>query len=291
MFLPDMKNLPQLDALFNLQGNSIVLELDQSPQLADLLGLDLNIQNNLQILNEINLALIKTAQEFISGAVFDPIYTFDLLNENNAILRMESLTSGVDPLSMPVLINNWGVENIKNNFASAKLELYYHPQEMKALEKKQLVAEIYDYCQHEKIPLFLKLVLYTPADEDFNVISFQESQFTAIQEFRSTCDMLILQFPQDALASATVTAELDIPWLLTGQGIDYELFKENLRTSLENGASGCLVGSVLWKELGQMRLEDNSIDFDAINRFISTNFRDRLIEIKRIVEENYVENS
>ena len=293
-----------LRALQTPHHNYCLLELDYTPKLAELLGLDVNMENNIQLLEEITQKLATVAQNHVTGLVLDPVYSFSAQlpsTTNNkplttnpklltttipaTLLRLGYLATEVDPLALPILINNWGIENIKNNYATAKLEILYHPDEDKALEKKQLVAEVYDHCQYEKIPFLLKLVVYTPAEEEFNQVSFQEAQLTAVQEFRDTCDVLALQHPQDALASATLTAELDIPWLFVAEGASYDDYKEMLRTSLENGAKGFLVGSVLWQEFAQLRLEDKSPDIEAINKFIETTFRDRLIELRRIVEE------
>lgn len=306
MSLPDSVNFSntsssQLQALQTSQGNYCLLELDYTPKLAEILGLALEVESNVQLLEKLTTKLALVAQEHVTGLVLDPVYSFLVLdtklpNRQNtkspaSIFRLEALNTEVDPLATPVLINNWSIEDIKNNYATAKIELLYHPAEEKALEKKQMVAELYDYCQYQKIPFLLKLVIYTPADEEFNPVLFQEAQLTAAQEFRGICDILALQYPQDALAVATLTAELDIPWLFMAEGVNYDDYKDMLRTSLENGARGFMVGGVLWQEFANLKKEDESPDMEAINKFIETTFRDRLIEIVRIVEETYVENT
>lgn len=278
-----------LPALRTAQGKYCLVELDEAPHLAHELGLDLTTESGEQLLDQINSSLVSTYSAESSGVVLDPVYTFKFLEKKNSkagvLFRLEQLMEDVDPLSVPKLISNWGIEDIKNNYASAKIELLYHPHEEKALAKKQLLTELYDYCQHEKITLLLKLTIYTPAGDEYQQLNFQEAQLTAIQELRDTCDLLALQFPQDPLSCATITAELDVPWLSVAEGVDYESYKQMLRTALENGAKGFLAGDILWRDLVSLKHEDKSPDMEAIQNLIKTNSRDRLIEMVRITDE------
>ncbi|MGD9129882.1 MAG: hypothetical protein PVJ09_05340 [Candidatus Woesebacteria bacterium] len=266
-----------------------LVEFDYSPALAEKLGLDLSIADNLKFLDQVNQSLVSELSAQASGVVLDPVYTFPLINKKSdncgLIFRLEKLETEVDPVAVASLIPDWGVELIRNNYALAKLELFYHPAEENALLKKQLVAELYDYCQYEKIDFFLKLIIYTPADEDFDQLKFQEAQLESLKEFRDMADLLALQFPYDALSCATITAELDSSWILILEAEDYEIAKQNLRIALENGAEGFLAQDILWSEIANLRREDMSPDIDAIQNFIKTTARDRLIELLRISEE------
>ena len=94
-----------------------------------------------------------------------------------------------------------------------------------------------------------------------------------------------MQYPQDPLAAATLTSELDIPWLMIDDGVKYDKFKDQLRVALENGAQGFLVDEVLWQEVGKMRLKDQSPDLPAIEKFLQTTSKDRMIELMRIAGE------
>ncbi|MBD3279408.1 MAG: hypothetical protein GF390_01710 [Candidatus Pacebacteria bacterium] len=272
-----------------------VLELDYSPKLADWLGLDLTASANLAVLEQVNQQLWQELAQADTITVLDPVYTFKLLKTQSSLsalaLRLSQLTPAVDPLAVPRLIPNWGVEEVANNQALAKLELYYHPAEEQALAKKQLVAELADYCQYLQIPLLLKLVIYTPAEEEFELTKFQANQLEAVQEFRQLAQFLALQYPQEALACATLTAELDIPWLLNTDGIDYQGGKEMLRVALDNGAQGMMMGELLWQDLAEFKQKDQSPDLTAIQDFIKTTVRDRVLELTRIVKEQQPEST
>lgn len=267
-----------------------VLALDGGAQVIEKLGLTLTDAST----DEEVRRLFSTIQQILapncSGLVFDPIYTHTLVRSKPAQLgvafRLEKLATEIDPLALPVLIGNWGVRAIRQNYGVAKLELYYHPSEENALAKKQLLAEIADYCHHEQIDLLLKLVIYTPANEKFSVTAFQTAQLNAVHELAHLVDLLVIQYPQDALASATVTAELDIPWLLASDDVSYDSYKDILRTSLNNGAQGMYVSDVLWQEMYDLKLDDGTPDWNKMQEFLQTTARDRVIELVRIVNEH-----
>ncbi len=278
-------------------GFFAILELDNNRQLAESLGLDLSLQDNVEILEEISRQLLTLSKE-VTGVIFDPIYTFPLLSEKaknvGALLRLEQDRENL-PDSMPLLFPNFSLEEISNNYALAKLELNYHPNEAKVIEKKQLLSEIREYSKILNIDFLLKLKIYDPnqfaldkdekaATKDF---SFENDQLVAIQELRSLSDILVIQNPSDPLAMATIASELDIPCLVMSDEQDsYETLKEKFRMAMENGAKGYCFGQVLWQEIGSFRGENQSLDLDGISKYISTTVRDRLMELNRIASES-----
>jgi tagatose-1,6-bisphosphate aldolase len=277
-----------LSAIQSKQEMFGLFELDIAPHLAESLGLDLSLPENEQLVREQLQLLGQLASQHTTGVVIDPIYSFDLVNHQGKaglITRLTTLNAAVDPLVVPTLIPDYGLEEMRQNYSLAKLELYYHPQEEQALHKKQLLAEIHDYCDYLDINLLLKLIIYTPADQDFEQKVFQEDQLQAVQELRSMTDILALQYPLDPLATATVTAELDIPWLLIGQDQAYEDYKSTLRLCLENGARGFLAGNSLWQEIQDFKQQDKSPDLEQIQQFVNTTVKDRMIELMRITNE------
>ena len=279
-----------LPALQTPQKMLALLELDKIASLAYSLGLDTNEQSNKQLLKQVLSELLAQLAPISSGIILEPEYGLPLFSSQHLktglSLALDTMFSDeVDPLQLPQLIQNWGVAAIKNNYGVAKVTLYYHPGEETALQEKQLIAELYDHCQHEGIDLLLKLMLYTKADEEFSATKFQETQLQAISEFRGSCNVIALQYPQDSLGCATLTSELDIPWIVAGDGQDYESFKEVVRDSMEGGASGYLAGEVFWQEIKNMRLDDTSPDFEAIETFLKTTARDRVMELTRIIDE------
>ena len=278
----------QVTALKNDAGSIGLVALDEAYLLADSIGLSIKEPSHEELLNDVLSELLNLFRQQASGLVLDPVYSLPLLKEDeqNAplIVRLEQLQNP-DPLAVPQLLKNWGVEDISNMYGMAKLELHYHPAEEQALTKKQFVAEIFDFCEHEEIDLLLKLMIYNPTEEKFDIPKFQESQMEAVSELQRFASILALQYPQDPLAAATLTTNLDIPWLLTADDTPYDRFKENLRVALENGATGFLASETLWQEIEGMRHSDQSPDIEKILQFIQTTSKDRIIELLRIAGE------
>lgn len=271
-----------------------LIELDKVAQLSADLGLKVDEVSNLALYNNVLQMLHKALSTSVSGLVLEPEFGLPLVSalpqQPGLLLSLDTLPSTtIDPLQLPQLLQNWGVVAVRNNYGVAKVTLYYHPNEAAALKKKQLIAELNDHCHHEGIDLALKLILYTQADEEFSVDKFQDDQLTAVSEFRGSCDLLALQYPQDALACATLTTELDIPWVVVGDGHHYDGFKEIVRDSLEGGAQGFWAGETFWHELQSLRQPDMSPDLPAIEQYIKTTVRDRVIELTRIVDEFTIE--
>lgn len=268
-------------------GFLAILELDNNRLLAESLGLDLSLTDNLELLKEINRRLLVLSKE-VTGVIFDPIYTFDLMTEMQdvaAILRLEQDKENLET-SLPLLFPNFSLEEISNNYALAKLELNYHPSEPKAAEKKQLLAEIREYSRILKIDFLLKLNIFDPKQEGMT-FSLESDQLSAIQELRSLSDVLIIQNPPDPLAMATIISEVDVPCLVMADGQDtYEQFKDKFRMAMENGARGYCLSSVLWQEIANFRLEDQSFDLQGLEKYIATTVRDRLMELNRIASES-----
>jgi len=282
--------------LLNSAGFMGILELDNNRVLAEILGLDLTLSDNIQLLDEINSYILQLSEE-TTGVVFDPIYTFKFLvkkaKKAGALIRLEQDKENL-PYNLPILFPNFSLEEISNNYALAKLELNYYPREQKVIEKKQLLAEIREYSKILNIDFLLKLKIYDPnqliAQKSESIeFSFDNEQLLTIQELRSFADILAIQNPSDPLAMATVISELDIPCLIMASETDnYEQFKEKFRMAMENGAKGYYLSQVLWKELSTYRLEDQSLDLEGIKKYFNTTVRDRLIELNRIASESLV---
>lgn len=279
-----------VSALQSDSGAFALLELDTVAKLAASIAVQLDEPSNQQTFQTIVSLLMEQLGSRATGVIIDPSYGLSAPTETQkkcqiALALDQQGSDEVDPLQLPSLIHNWGVPAIAQNYAPAKITLYYHPHEENALQEKQLIAELYDHCKHEGIDLLLKLMLYTEAEEVFDVQRFQEAQLQAITEFRASCDLMAIQYPQNALGCATVTTELDIPWVVVGDGQQYQDFKEIVRESLDAGAAGFLAGQTFWNEIGSMRGSDAVVDLERVSEFVSTKVQDRVVELTRIVSE------
>jgi tagatose-1,6-bisphosphate aldolase len=244
----------------------------------------------------------------VSGVLVSPEYSFGSIlkkdNKAGLLLGLERRALSLDPMSAVSLIPNWGVEHVRNNYALAKLELYYNLFEPEFMTKKQLVAEVYEYCQMLGIDFLLELKIFPYQQQDVNVLSLHETQMLAIEDFRGICNLIALEFPGDLLSAVTLTAGLDIPWIMVngtwaGSAADtdsYEAYKENLRLALESGARGFLAGNLIWRDIlseilhpvcveGAAGFELNPQWLEEFSRLMKTKVRDRMVELCRITNE------
>lgn len=230
---------------------------------------------------------VATLSPHVSGLVLEPTYGLNVIpakaKKVGVALRLESVAAEQDPLSLPPMMSDWGVEEISQNYSVAKVTLYYHPEEEKALDKKKWVAEIADYCHHQSIDMMLCLHLFQPPT--VSVAPTSDHLIEAIQELRGHVDLLAIDPPTDSLAAATVTAELDVPWVvMLGEG-EYNVAKEALRSCLESGAKGWLAGAGLWTGLPSFITKDHQIDWKVAEGQLAQQIRDRVIELARITNE------
>lgn len=292
-------------------GLITILELDHNRELAEILGLDLQLPDNLELLAQVNQSLFELSKE-TTGVILEPVYTLaQLVQQKTSAALFIALDQDKEilPENLPQLFPNFSLEEIANNYAAAKLSLNYYPGEAKAIEKKQLLAEIREYSRVLGQQFLLKLSSQAPivttveqsnqssksasADPQLApspVSDDPEQLLIAIQELRGFCDVLVVPNPADPLAMATIASELDQPCIVTSHTTDtYEAFKEHFRLAMENGARGYCVGSVLWRDLSQLRTPDAAFDQQAVTNFIQTTVRDRVLELNRIAEENLTE--
>ena len=271
----------QLPAISRQRQLFSILALDDIIDLAGILSLDLALDDNLHFLTQVLHLLLELSQE-ASAVVFDPIYSLPLIAQKakhtGALIRLEQHQQ-VEAQVIPQLFPNFSLIEIKNNYALAKLALSYQAHEAQALVKKQLLAEIRDYSQSLKIDFLLKL----EADYDN-----QEVFLSTIQEVQPFTDILVLEGINDPLLAATVSSEVDIPWLLSAdhqQSLSYAQFKNSFRIAMENGARGFYLGNFLWRELARFRQDNQEFDWPALQNFVRTNVRDQIIELNRIADE------
>jgi tagatose-1,6-bisphosphate aldolase len=270
-------------------GMFTIAPFDHRGSLAKLIGVDNSTDVGRATLAELKNYFMQVFSPICSGVLVDSEYGFHSLDYKadhcGLILTLESSGYTDEKTAVPTLLQNWGVEAIKNNYAVAKLLTYYHPQEANAEQKQKLVMELYASCKREEVPFLLEPVIFPPTGKgELSQAEFHDAQLQTCQEFQPYCDILKIQYPGDALSCATITAELDIPWILLSRGMDYAGFRDALRVSLENGAKGFAAGRSVWQEIGEMQLAQGGPDMAAIHDFLQTTATERMKELIALTE-------
>ncbi len=276
-----------LASLKTAGGMFSLANFDESEDLIRLLSLRPEEVSTEVLIKDINQILIKEVSSTCSGLVIDPRAGLEALvhKEKTTGVAFRLTEENQTIQALPKLLSQWGVEEVKNNLGVAKLTLPYHPMEDLALDKKKFLHEVFDFCQYEQIDLILDLHITGAGGGKIHPDDLPEAQLQAVQEFRTSCHLMALDYAGSVLSTATLTAELDIPWVLVSRQEGYEEFKLHLREALDNGARGFMIGRPLWLEISQMRKPDMTPDKVAMQKFAATTIRDRLIELTRIADE------
>lgn len=280
-----------LSSIRTPEGLFTIAAFDHRGSLAQAFQLEIDTPQATEALTQLKILFMEAFSPICSGVLVDPIYGFPAIERKakntGLILPLESSGYTDERTAIPTMIPDWGVENIKNNYAVAKLLLYYHPAEPNAEAKKKLVMEVGEYSHHQEISFLLEPVLFNPeGKEELSKEDFQEAQLAMAQEFQSSCDVLKLQYPGDALAAATITAELDIPWILLSRGMPFDQFKESLKICLENGAKGFAAGRSVWQEINVLRTPEGQPDFAKIEEFLQTTGKQRMQELIEVTNKS-----
>jgi tagatose-1,6-bisphosphate aldolase len=279
----------RLHSIKNTSGIFSLLDFSRIATLAESIGLDIDHLEHKDVLDFISGKIMEYISPEISGVIVDPEFDFENINKKSSstglAMSLEKKSGSVDPFALPNLADNWGIEQIKNNYGLAKLELYYHPQEEEAMRKKQFVAEVSDFCKYESIDFLLELMVYHPGGEKATKEVMFETQLQAISEFSRSCDIMGLEFLGDSLSAVTITAQLDIPWIYNAREIGYEEFKQNLRVCMESGAKGFMAGDPIWSARDTKKVLSSYEDREKIEEHIKTDMRDKVIEANRIASE------
>ena len=278
-----------LSSIRTASGMFEIAPFDHRGSLATALGIDLKTAAGKKTLTQLKTMFMQAFSPYCSGVLVDPEYGYSSIeykaDKCGLILTLESSGYSDEKTDVPVLMQNWGVEAIKNNYAVAKLLVYYNPQEPNAQDKRKLVMELGDSCRRQGVAFLVEPVVFSLNPKaELTQAEFQEAQLQTCQELQPHCDILKLQYPGDALACATMTAEMDVPWILLSRGLHYDEFKEALNVSLENGCKGFAAGRSIWQEISEHKNEDGTLNMVAVQQFLETTATDRLKELIAMTE-------
>ncbi len=271
-----------LSSIQTQAGFFTIAPFDHRDSLAEMLGVEEHTKIGDAVLTEVKILFMEAFSPLCSSVLVDPVYGFPSIEHKakNTGLILTLEVSGTPSEAVPTLIPNWGVEDVKNNYGVAKLKMSYHPGEENAEKKKKLVTELHEYCHHEGVAFLLEVLMFNPfSKEELTMQAFQDAQLQMAHEFQQHCDVLKIQYPGDALACATMTAELDVPWILLSRGMVYDKFRDALHVAVENGCKGFAAGRALWQEIGSLRAPDGLPDFPKIQEFLNTTSVTRLKEL------------
>lgn len=231
-----------------------------------------------QMMSEFKTAVAKILSPYASAMLLDPEYGLEAakVRAKGCGLLLAYEKSGYDntgPGRIPILLNDWSPQKIKEAGANAvKILLYYSPFEQKEINerKQKWVEAIGKDCAAADIPYFLEFVGYPAGGEEEKSVGFAKLKpqivTESMREFskdRYGVDVLKVEVPvnmqfigqaytkKEAMEhfrnAAAVTKK---PFIYLSAGVSDAEFRESLELACEAGVkwNGVLCGRATWKE-------------------------------------------
>lgn len=275
-----------------------IAAFDHRSSLAETLGIDVNSEEGKKQFIQLKQLFMETYSPFCSAVLTDPIFGKETVQyrDAHAGLLMSLEESGYEGGKevVPPMMPDWGVLGIKGYGASAKLLLYFHPDEKNADAKLDLVKQIYAQCEEHEVPFLLEPVLFPVEEKEEFEQNWEKIQQRTVEMFDSYCHVLKIEYPglyakseQEAeQACAMISQFASTPWIILSRGMDYEHFKTAVEISINHGGAGFAVGRGVWQEIDQWSLSkthDWDYSFDQISEFLHTTGTQRMKELIDLV--------
>jgi tagatose 1,6-diphosphate aldolase len=248
-----------------------------------------------------------------SGVLIDPVYAYErsfveacnIRADVGVLMSVEASGYGGKGEFGPQVQIFGGLDvedavvKIKNRGASAvKMLVYYRPDSPTRKYQERMVKAVGRACEKYEIPLLLEPLSHSLEGEPHrkeNPEEFSKIKPSIVVETAAeltkpeySVDVLKAEFPLNLKHAeelgqdpSEACKELDdasqVPWVVLSAGVDYDEFKDNLKYSLENGASGFLCGRAIWKE---------SVGMENMAKFLLETAVKRLNELVDMVEKD-----
>ncbi|MBP7876247.1 hypothetical protein KA012_04605 [Candidatus Woesebacteria bacterium] len=274
----------RLSAITGQHQQLTILGLDQPLMLAEQMGIVLENDAGRAQLESALLEIVAAYTPLVTGVLLSPELGYAAIPKISSgaglLFCLEKTLTESDPLSIPILQNNWNIEYVRNNYAMAKLALFARSDEAELITKLELVNELYDSCRYEGIDYMLEILVTD--GRRLGTEAFQEQQLRLIRLFRQQSDIAALEYPRTALGCLTATAQLGAPWIMVeSEKTEYSEAKEELRNALAGGALGLLIRNSVFPSFKR-----GEFSMEGLRSYLKQEGRDRLLELARICEES-----
>jgi len=282
-----MKNLSSgkirgLTEIASADGFLTVLALDQRGSLIRAMGLEKEDSKLYEKIRDFKMDTIGELLPFCSAVLLDPQYSAaeaihdGLVSGQKGIIVTTEETGYIEQPEGRInqLIPGWSLEKAKRMGASAsKLLVYYNPNiNSVAKEQEGFVQSLSGIAHDLDLPLLLEPMSYSP-DPDMPKKSIKFARMrpqivldTVKSLGRLGVDLLKLEFPCDVnyeadesvwfSACEQITEHSPVPWVLLSAGVDFDIFKKQLKVACQAGASGFVAGRAIWKEAASLGKEE-----------------------------------
>lgn len=164
----------------------------------------------------------------------------------------------------------------------AKLMVYLRPDVPQANDYNlQIIRDCVAEFAAEDLFLVVEILTYQlddEADGDYEAAFPDLIVGCARMALELGSKVLKLPYPGTPAACAEITALCNgVPWAVLSAGVNHETFVGQVKTAMDNGASGVIAGRSLWKDCLSL---DRAVSADKLENIASA----RLLEIQTILD-------
>lgn len=239
--------------------------------------------------------IIDSLVDLFSGVLIDPEWGLPAYKHPKPYLLCAEKTGYVESGDDRVTELEYSAAELKKMGASGvKLLIYFYPAGKSCAKQLATSKKVMLDCQKNDLPFFLEIVTYGNEALGKSRAEWVLGSVEKFVEAKIIPDVFKLEYPTSASPFGRATAGKPgdseackkitqlvgrTPWILLTRGESFEVFKEQLKTAVKNGAVGFLAGRALWQELGTFPDEAGK------QEFLRTVVRPRFEELNRIVLE------
>lgn len=170
----------------------------------------------------------------------------------------------------------------------AKLMVYLRPDLADANDYNvQIIRDIVAEFAAEDVFLVVEILTYQvdgESDADYAAAFPDLIVGCARMALERGSKVLKLPYPGTPGACAEITALCDgVPWAVLSAGVDHETFVGQVKTAMDNGASGVIAGRSLWKDCISL---DRAVSQDRLENVASVRLREIQAILDKYAERN-----
>jgi len=293
-----------LQQISTARGILVICAMDHRGSLRSALEKALSRKIDYQEMVQFKSDICDVLAPYASAILLDPIYGAAQSIASGALPGSTGLLVSVEASGyqdnsegrVTTLLDGWGVEKIKRMGASAvKILVYYRPDLVESAGKQlEIVRFVAGECIKHDLPFLAEPVSYPIGDEKTDLIQFDIKKpdlvvETACQITELPIDVLKAEFPVNlnyekdkgkALEACQKLNEASrVPWVLLSAGVDYKMFREQVKLACKAGASGFLGGRAIWQEALQFADREQRV------KYLKTTVADRFKELVEIADK------
>lgn len=250
--------------IFNKNGKFLMLALDHRGSFKKYVNKNSPEDTTDEEIIKVKKLIIDAVRNEMSGVLIDPIWGIKaFLNPDKPYLLCLEKTGYSEDDGERITELEYTAEELKKLGASgAKILLYFNPSAKTCAVQLETAKNVLLQCQESGMPLFLEIVTYGNEDQKKTRSEWVLRAVEAFIKAGIAPDVFKLEYPGDEESCQKITQMLgSTPWILLTRGEPYEVFAEQLKIAIKNGAVGFLAGRAIWQEVADCESDEERKNF------------------------------